>query len=576
MSNRNTVWSQIFVDELARCGLSAVCIAPGSRSTPLTMAFARNKNIRIYSHLDERGAAFFALGLALAEDKPVAVVCTSGTATANFYPAIIEAHQSNVPLLVLTTDRPPELRHSGANQTIDQIKMYGDQVLWSVEVALPEADPPEVAIRNLRTLACRAYAAANGLVKGTVHVNFPFRKPLEPIPVESDNTDISIQGSRPLTQFSRGTLYPEAAHIDELARIIDQHERGIIICGPCCPAGVFPQVVATLSCKSGYPIFADPLSNVRFGVHQKEAVMVGSYETLLHNGAELPEAPEVSLRFGNVPTSNWLNTYLDKISPAYRIHVKENGLWADDSHRTTHFIQANETLVCQQVTEKITPRSDSGWQEQIAALEQASWEIFEQSKAFFDGKVLAELVEALPPESTLFVGNSLPVRHLDQFARPMEKRIRVFGNRGASGIDGVISSALGAGADVLVIGDISFYHDMNGLLAAQRCGRKITIVLLNNDGGGIFYRLPIAKFDPPFTDLFVTPHGLNFEHAARMYGFDFVSVNGSFQKAFQAALNSPNSTILEVKTDAKQDFACRNELINTIKQAIYQGVETHG
>lgn len=576
MSNRNTVWSRIFVDELARCGLSAVCIAPGSRSTPLTMAFAENKSIRIFSHLDERSAAFFALGLALAEDKPVAVVCTSGTATANFYPAIIEGHQSNIPLLILTTDRPPELRHSGANQTIDQIKMYGDQVLWSVEAALPEADPPEVAIRNLRTLACRAYATANGLVKGAVHVNFPFRKPLEPIPVESDNTDISIQDSRPMTLFSRGTLFPDEAQVDELAQIIDRYERGIIICGPRCPAGDFPQVVAALSRKSGYPIFADPLSNVRFGRHQKEAVIVGSYETLLHNGAELPEAPEVILRFGNVPTSNWLNTYLDKISPAHRIHVKENGLWADDSHRTTHFIQVSETMLCQQVTEKITPRSESGWQEHIAALEQASWEIFEHSEVFFDGVVLAELVESLPPASTLFVGNSLPVRHLDQFARPMEKRIRVFGNRGASGIDGVISSALGAGADVLVIGDISFYHDMNGLLAAQRCGRKITIVLLNNDGGGIFYRLPIAKFDPPFTDLFVTPHGLNFEHAARMYGFDFVSVEGSFRQAFQASLNSPNSTILEVKTDAKQDFARRNEIISTIKQVIYQGVETHG
>lgn len=575
MSNRTTVWSKIFVDELIRCGVSTVCIAPGSRSTPLTLAFAENPNVQIYSHLDERSAAFFALGLALADDKPVAVVCTSGTATANFYPAIIEAHQSNIPLLVLTTDRPPELRHSGANQTIDQIKMYGDQVLWSVEVALPEADPPDVAIRNLRTLACRAYATANGLVKGVVHLNFPFRKPLEPTPVESDNTDIHIEENRPLTAFSRGILFPDAAQVDALADVINSHERGLIICGPRCPEGAFPQAVAELSRRSGYPIFADPLSNVRFGEHQKDTVIVGSYETLLHNNTMLPEAPEAVIRFGNMPTSNWLNTYLDRISPAHRFHIKENGLWADDSHRTTHFMQVNETILCEHVAGKLDTRLDSAWLAQIARLENTSWEIVEQemSGEYFDGVVLADILNALSPHSTLFVGNSLPVRHLDQFARPMSKQIRVFGNRGASGIDGVISSAVGAGADVLVIGDISFYHDMNGLLAVQRCGRKITIVLLNNNGGGIFYRLPIAKFDPPFTDLFVTPHGLNFEHAAKMYGLDFFSAADDFPQTFKASLDSPQSTLIEVKTDAQRDLARRNALISTVKKTIYQGVE---
>lgn len=574
MSNRNTVWSRIFVDELARCGLSAVCIAPGSRSTPLTLAFAENKDIKIYSHLDERSAAFFALGLALAEDKPVAMVCTSGTATANFFPAIIEAAQSNVPLLILTTDRPHELRHSGANQTIDQIKMYGDQVLWSVEVAIPEADPPDVAVRNLRTLACRAYARANGLVKGAVHLNFPFRKPLEPTPVELDNTDIYVADTRPLTEISRGILLPTIAQTDELVSAINQYERGIIVCGTRCPEGDFPQAVAELSRSSGYPIFADPLSNVRYGDHQKDIVMVGGYETLLHNGAMLPDSPDVIIRFGNVPTSNWLNTYLDKISPAYRFHIKENGLWADDSHRTTHFIQANEALLCQHISARLNPRQHSQWQSQIATLENAAWDVLENelSSDYFDGAVLADIFDILPSQASLFIGNSLPVRHLDQFARPTLKNIRVFGNRGASGIDGVVSSALGAGADVLVIGDISFYHDMNGLLAIQRCERKITLVLLNNDGGGIFHRLPIAKFDPPFTDLFITPHGLNFEHAARFYGLNFTSVEDS-ESFRQAFLSSPQSTIIEVKTDAKRDFARRNEIIKTVKDKIYQGVE---
>ncbi len=575
MSNRNTVWSRIFVDELARCGLTAVCIAPGSRSTPLTLAFAENPHIKVYSHLDERSAAFFALGLALAEDKPVAVVCTSGTATANFFPAIIEAKESNVPLLILTTDRPHELRHSGANQTIDQIKMYGDQVVWSVEVALPESDPSDVAIRNLRTLADRAYAKANGLVKGAVHLNFPFRKPLEPTPVESDNTHIFIEGNRPFAHISRGILAPTPTQLDELAAAINQHERGMIVCGTRCPVDNFPQAVSELSRISGYPIFVDSLSNVRFGT---QATLIGGYETLLHNGAMLPEPPEVVIRFGNVPTSNWLNTYLDKISPAYRFHIKENGLWADDSHRTTDFIQANETLLCQQLIGRLNPRQNSAWENQLAVLENTHWEALENELRgeYFDGAVLADVLDILPAESQLFIGNSLPVRHLDQFARPTTKPIRVFGNRGASGIDGVVSSALGVAASsdkpsVLVIGDISFYHDMNGLLAIQRCGIKMTIVLLNNDGGGIFHRLPVAHFDPPFTDLFITPHGLNFEHAATLYGLNFTSVTDSqaFRQAFEASLTSSQTSIIEVKTDSKRDFARRNEIIKAVKQAVY-------
>src|SRR5579859_2713375 len=204
--NRNLLWAKGFVEELARGGLKAVCIAPGSRSTPLAIAFAEQPGIKVYSHIDERSASFFALGLALADDAPVAVLCSSGTATANFYPAIIEAHYSNVPLLILTADRSPELRHSGANQTIDQVKLYGDHVLWAVDVALPEAEPPALAVRNLRTLAARALATANGLSKGPVHLNFPFRKPLEPLPVERDLHTIADErpAGVPMTRLWRG------------------------------------------------------------------------------------------------------------------------------------------------------------------------------------------------------------------------------------------------------------------------------------------------------------------------------------------------------------------------------------
>lgn len=568
VANRNVLWASVLVEELARSGLDAVCIAPGSRSTPLTMAFMQHPSIETFIHLDERCAAFFALGRAMASQKPIAVLCTSGTATANFFPAIIEAQQSHVPLIILTTDRPPELRHSGANQTIDQIKLYGDQVLWSVDVALPEAEPSLLTIRNLQTLACRAYARSDGTVKGVVHLNFPFRKPLEPASVPTDNTTLPEMRheSAPFTSFSRGRLTPSSQQINTLASIINKYEQGIIVCGPNCPSGEFSKAVKELSKISGYPILADPLSGIRFDQNQG-GIIIGAYDTFLHTA--FPQ-PDVILRFGKVPTSTSLNTYIGASNADYFIQVADNGIWADDSHRTSHFFHVDSALLCQEVNQLLTSR-ESEWQSRFIENERTVWRVFENYDAFFDGRILHDTVDLLPDGANLFIGNSLPVRHLDQFAKPNEKSIHVYGNRGASGIDGIVSSALGVKSStdqptVLVIGDISFYHDMNGLLSAK--DHPITIVLLNNNGGGIFHRLPISNFEPPFTDAFLTPHHLDFEPAAQMYGLNFVRIHGetSFKEAFTESISSSRSTIIEVRTDARNDLKHRQIFIEKIQQ----------
>ncbi|MBZ0286724.1 MAG: 2-succinyl-5-enolpyruvyl-6-hydroxy-3-cyclohexene-1-carboxylic-acid synthase, partial [Anaerolineae bacterium] len=472
--NRNLLWARVFVEELARCGLKSVCIAPGSRSTPLVMGFAERDDIRIYSHLDERSAAFFALGLALASDEPAAVLCTSGTATANFFPAIIEAYQSQVPLLILTADRAHELRESGANQTIDQVKLYGDQVLWSVDVALPERNPPALVIRSLRTLACRAYAKANGLRKGPVHLNFPFRKPLEPALVEGDNTEIPAEAQarpdgKPFVQFERGTPVVNAAQIKPVVDAIQQHERGLIVCGPRAFTGDVPDALYELAQVSRYPIVADPLSGVRFGNPPAGAVVMSSADSVT------TPAPDVAIRFGSVPTSQRLNDSLNSSSIKHYVHISLSGEWADDSHRITHFVQADPALFCAELVWRINEDSTrEEWQDDMRTRDQQFWEVVESESVqqnYFDGLVLYDVVEGIPDDSTLFVGNSLPVRHLDQFGQARSKRLHVYANRGASGIDGVVSSAFGAGAArpdkplVLVIGDISLYHDMNGLLA---------------------------------------------------------------------------------------------------------------
>lgn len=572
-ANPSTRWMSIFVDELAHNGLQAVCIAPGSRSTPLTLAFANQPAIRIFRHLDERSAGFFALGLAKATDKPVALVCTSGTAAANFHPAVIEAYYAHVPLLVLTADRPAELRGSGANQTIDQIKMYGDHVRWSVDVPTPDSGSPEITLRHVRTLAARAYATANGLTKGPVHLNFPFRKPLEPeSPVGEDNglirasTDLEPE---PYTQISRGRIWPDERQTADIAGVIATHVRGLIICGPDCPGGDFPSSVASLAEACGYPVLADPLSNVRHGRHVENGYVLGGYHLWLSTVGDDIGHPDVILRFGSVPTSAALAAYLDRIRPAAHIHIRENGEWADDLHRTSRLIQANEAAFCTQLTEHLAAEKhqpDRGWADGLRMIEEQTWNAVEEvlsDTAFFDGTAVRQTLDSITDGALLFAGNSMPVRHVDTFDQPSTKLLTVSGNRGASGIDGNVSTALGIAATTsrrvtAILGDITFYHDMNGLLAVRQYSLKnITFVVVNNDGGGIFHRLPVARHDPPFTELFLTPHGLTFDHAAAMYGLRYALVRSEaeLEKALQSAgAPGAEACLIEVTTNSYVDY----------------------
>jgi 2-succinyl-5-enolpyruvyl-6-hydroxy-3-cyclohexene-1-carboxylate synthase len=581
--NPNVRWAQIFVEELARCGLQAVCIAPGSRSTPLTMAFDAHPAIEVYGHLDERSSSFFALGMAMATERPVALVCTSGTAAANFYPAIIEAHYSQVPLLVLTADRPPELRESGANQTIDQVKMFGDHVLWSIDVALPDADAPAVVLRSLNTLAARAYATAAGIVQGAVHLNFPFRAPLEP----AGTAELSGTGRPdergPATRILRGRQLPSAAQVQELAALIREHERGLIVCGPGDRLSVeFAAAVSSLSQQTGYPILADPLSGVRFGPHVEGAFISGAYNFYLAQRGALPAAPEVVFRFGAVPTSKALNTYLDGlVEPPLQIHIRASGRWADDTHRVKVFLQADPEITCQRLSVALTnhdcPRK-SDWAGTIITLESDCWQALAsiENSLFFDGAAVADVLSWLPAGTRLFAGNSLPIRHVDQFGRPARTAIRVYGNRGASGIDGNVSTALGIAAAapdaplVAIVGDITLYHDLNGLLALKQVGgRKVTIILLNNNGGGIFHRLPIAAFEPSFTRRFLTPHDLDFAPAAEMYGLDYCLVTN--RPALKEALDAGSGDgprLIEVRTNSHDDYQRQREVTAAVCREI--------
>ena len=577
MSNPNTRYANSFVGALIRSGLKQLCLAPGSRHSPLILAFAQYKDeIKIYSHLDERSAAFFALGLALASDEVVALACTSGTAGANFFPAIIEACQARAPLIVLTADRPHELRQSGANQTIDQVKMFGDFVEWFVDAPLPEADPPAVAFRNLWTLAARAYDKATEM-RGVVHINLPFRKPLEPEADDQDATGIAKAAPTRFWQRRRRASSDSSGFAWEQ---ILQH-RGIIYCGHgTCRTLEESQAAmtwaASLSRISGYPVFAEFTSNLRrFATDGDERYTpLAAYESYVTSNAIDFSQVEVLIRFGAPPLAKNMQSLFSELELKVHIYGARGGEWADDTHSITDHISFRD-LTAAIPEERDMPKPQAHWLAQLTLAETKAWEVIEyeiQQGDYFDGGAVYDAVDLIPADSTLFAGSSLPVRHLDQFGKPGRHRIFACANRGASGIDGNVSAALGSGAArpeqslVAILGDITFYHDMNGLLAVRRCGLPITIVLLNNNGGGIFHRLPIRAWEPHFSDYFITAHGLDFSHAAKLYGLEYVRADCRevFRQAFAESVAKRQSTIIEVATDAQTDLKRRQEIMAAV------------
>ncbi|WP_224269327.1 2-succinyl-5-enolpyruvyl-6-hydroxy-3-cyclohexene-1-carboxylic-acid synthase [Haloprofundus salinisoli] len=587
--NRNTLWARVLADELAEAGVSAVCIAPGSRSTPLTVAFARHDDIHVFSHLDERSAAYFALGRARRTGEVTPLVCTSGTAAANFHPAVIEASQARVPMLVLTADRPPELRDSGANQTIDQEKLYGDSVRWYKD--LPEPEATDRKLRGLRTTAHRALAQATGTPSGPVHLNVSFRKPLEPVPVEDDvPADLPPLAARgrgggggdglgnpdggAYVRTTRGVPQLDDRELQQIAELLSV-ERGLIVAGPADPPGIDPEAMAILAHGTGFPVVADPLSGLRFGGHVRTTPVVGGYDGFLapEAVADWPE-PEVVLRIGASPTSKPLRKYLARTA-ARQLVVDPAAEWREAEFTASDLVVADPSRLAAHVARLVAGPDSSAWRDRWLSADREHWAAVDGTDDLFEGEIVEHVAELAPDPSTLFVSNSMPVRDLDRFARPSEKNVTALGNRGASGIDGIVSTALGAGSATtdpltLVLGDLAYYHDMNGLLALGRCEVDATVVLVNNDGGGIFHMLPIEEFDPPFTSQFKTPHGLDFETTGDLYSLDFERVEGreAFREAYAESVARDGTQVIEVRTDAEESHRLREALHEQVVERV--------
>ncbi|GCF12283.1 2-succinyl-5-enolpyruvyl-6-hydroxy-3-cyclohexene-1-carboxylate synthase [Haloarcula mannanilytica] len=585
--NVNTLWAETLVSELVAGGVEAVCLSPGSRSTPLTVAFAEHPDIDVFSHLDERSAAFFALGRARRTGEPTPLVCTSGTAAANYHPAVIEANQSGVPLLLLTADRPPELIDSGANQTVDQEKLYGDAVRWYRDMPEPEAEPRKM--RMLRTTAARALAKSTGADPGPVHLNCRFRKPLEPTPVADNDPagvptdwasgDDAAETGRdgPFVTTSEGVTSPDERTVRRVQDVLRSAERGLIVAGPA-DTGLSADSLTRLASATGFPVLADPLSDLRFGPHvdRLDVPVCGGYDGYLgSDGVKRWGDPDVVVRFGASPTSKPLRQYL-RDADCRQFVVDPTGGWPEAEFTATDLLVADPDATADALAAETVGGVKAAWREQFARAERVHWDTVDNTltETYWEGGVLADVAALAPDPATVFVSNSMPIRDMDRFGRPRDADLTVLGNRGASGIDGITSTALGAGsatADplVLVTGDLAYYHDMNGLLALGRCAVDATVVLVNNDGGGIFHMLPIEDH-PTFEDQFRTPHGLDFEPTEALYALEFERATGrrQFRERFGESVQTDGTQVIEVQFDAGDSHAVRERLSEQVAAAL--------
>ena len=638
--NINTVWASILTETLQRLGLTTAVICPGSRSAPLAVAFAQQNQIESIPVLDERSAAFLALGMAKATQRPVVLVCTSGTAGANFYPAVIEARESRVPLLILTADRPPELRDCHSGQTIDQLKLYGHYPNWQTELSLPSVGIGR--LRYLRQTLVHAWERALFPTPGPVHLNIPFRDPLAPLQqLDPDTLPSPFELEELFTDLSHYPLpithYPLPIPYSEW----QQCDRGIIIAGVAQPQ--HPQnycdAIAHLSQTLGWPVLAEGLSPVRNNA-DINPYLISTYALILHHSTlTQPLTPKRVIQIGELPTSKELRTWLDETQPQrWIIDPSHHNL--DPLHgKTTHLRTTIEQLVttlppiqkARDTVGQLTDGSDpsptpplrgdglsstpfrekkasssaispcrgeregweggrgvrfsefannignlwenptSGYLKQWCELEAQVRSAIDQKMAsmtqLFEGKTAWLLSQILPPETPLFIANSMPVRDVEFFWKPNNRRIQPFFNRGANGIDGTLSTALGMAhrhqSSVMLTGDLALLHDTNGFLVRNKFVGHLTIVLINNNGGGIFEMLPISKYDPPFEEFFATPQNINFAQLCMTYGVEHQLIESWEQ--FKDALNplpAEGIRVLELQTNRKADAQWRKEYLS--------------
>ncbi len=578
--NMNHLWARLLIEELYRNGVSGFCISPGSRSTPLALAVSRQKEVIHHIHVDERGTGFYALNWAKATGKPTVLICTSGTAVANFLPSVVEASLSRIPLIILTADRPPELLQCGANQAIEQANIFGGYVRWSFTLPCPDsAITPTVVLTTAGQAvyrACRAPA-------GPVHINCMFREPLEPVKIEDDIPEdytkpigVWLSGKKPFTRWNlpepRLTTEQEIFMLDKIETV----REGLLVIGELRKEQEI-QSAFNLAQSLHWPVFPDVTSGLRLG--NKTNFSVPYYDQMLL----LPEFfekfnPKFVLHIGGTITSKRLLEFLEKKRPEYML-ITDHPLRTDPIHRVTYRFETDLSSFCSWLAPAMRRRDIYPWGQEViewtTRLDQVIDAWTEKQKELNEITVARYISQWKPAESDLFLGNSMPIRDADMYGSINGTDGLVFANRGASGIDGTIASSAGFSFArkrivTAVVGDLSALHDLNSISLLSHKGIQVILIIINNDGGGIFSFLPISAYPETFERYFGVPHGYKFNNIAKMFGIDYTPVQtpNELKKEYQNALKKSVSKIIEVSTNRPENLKLHKNLQNQLKKEL--------
>ncbi len=560
MKTYNSIIAETFVQTLFLGGIRHIYISPGSRSTPLTLAFARNaeKFSSINMVYDERSAAFQALGCALATGRPTVLVCTSGSAVANYFPAVAEASQSEIPMLILSADRPFELQDSGANQTMNQKDIFGKFVKKFVE--MPIADNPqwltEGKLRDfIRMKAAMGIAHSIQHPQGPVHFNFPFRKPLEPL--KEEKTD---EIKKKQVQITMGHLSPSEDQINLAIRLISEAERPLMILGPNAWRAIDMKIANRFSKIMGIPIISDILSGRKITAHEIFLASKKVREAL---------QPDLIIRIGKVPIGKQMGRFLEE-TEAVSIQISESLRLHDDHLKMHYFFNASPNIFFNKIIERVEPKPLGHWFKKVEEINNVAKEQLKQiiGRERIEGIIVGNLLNSLNENNVVFLGNSLIVRHAMTYA--IDCKAAIYGNRGVSGIDGNISTALGIAKGlqkevVAIVGDLTFIHDLNALSSKEK--RKLTVIVLNNHGGGIFRRLPISK-EKEFHQFFLTPHEFTFAKVADFFGMKYHKIESDIPSPETIRPNS----LIEIITDSQKDNERQKQIIDNIAHLLEERI----
>ncbi len=572
--NKNYAWTATFVKRLEKLGVRDVCLSPGSRNTPLTLAFASSRKIKSHLFIDERASAFFALGIAKASRTPTAIVTTSGTATAELYPAIIEAYQTRVPLIVCTADRPEYLRNSGANQTINQENLYKNHIRFYHDMRLPKLNKSrlQTLVRNTD----RAYFTSSIINPGPVHLNFPFEKPLEPESkdVQVDENLLTGVLELPIAEPKKIKIKLSGNYIEKILKT----EKTLILAGAV-EKNKEGKAILQLAGKLKSPIVADGTSSLRY--FKKNENIISTATSLFKNMNDKSFEPEVIIQFGKAPTTNSVLSFFEN-STAVKILFNKFGDLHDPSLTYNKLITADAPLFTNEISKLLKGKNikRSGkflslWKERESKINRVRKAFLDKCRDSFEGKAVAAIFEALPEKSNLFVGNSTPPRDVDLFSEKNKKGISIFSNRGASGIDGIISTAGGVAVKsnapvFLLIGDVSFLYDVTALGYLAQKGVNLTVILFNNNGGGIFTMLPIYKEKKFFDKYFRTPHGFEFDKIVESLhcGYSRIEKLNELKSKIRESVTNGGVNVLEIFTDAEYSKECREKFYSEIAEIV--------